>query len=211
MYFADPYTFMALLMELFIEDCYKGCDPPDTILDLGSNIGMSILLFKTLWPTCSIYGVEASPDIFAFLQKNVQGLSGVQVANHAVSDSAGEITFYSQPGSLIGSTNSIRGGSEGKVVQAVPISELVLGPVGLLKIDIEGSEITAFAELEKSGKFPLIQQMYIEYHHHIPGDRFSLAAFLERLERWGYTYEVAARWPERYGDMQDIAIRAKRI
>ena len=212
MRFADPHIFSLLLMELFIEETYKGCDPPPaTILDLGSNIGMSIVLFKSLWPTCKILGVEASPEIFAMLQQNVLGFSDVTVLNLAVSNRHGQITFYSSAASLMGSTNTRRGGSEESSVEAVPISKLITGPVDLLKIDIEGSEIAAFAELEASGKMPLIGQMFIEYHHHISGETDSLAAFLQRLDRCGFAYEVAAALPDSFGSMQDVLIRAKRV
>ncbi len=210
--FANPHTFSFLLMELFIEESYKGCDPPPTtIVDLGSNIGMSILLFKSLWPACRVLGVEASAEIFAMLQQNVQGLADVTVVNRAVSDRHGEITFYSTPSSLMGSTNALRGGSLGRTVEKAPLSEFITGPVDLLKIDIEGSEIAAFAELEASGKMPLIYQMFIEYHHHIPGEWHSLAVFLERLERCGFVYEVAATLPDDFGGMQDVVIRARRM
>ena len=62
MRFANAHSFSFLLMELFIEESYKGIDrTPATIVDLGSNIGMSILLFKSLWPECRVLGVEAPP------------------------------------------------------------------------------------------------------------------------------------------------------
>jgi len=209
MHFADPHIFSLLITEIFLDESYSGCDtPPATILDLGSNIGMSILWFKSLWPQASILGVEASPQIFAYLQQNVAGLSGVTVLNRAVSDRAGQIMFYSTPASLMGSTSPLRGGSSGVMVEAVPLSEFVTAPVDLLKIDIEGAEIAAFAELESSGKLNLIRRMLIEYHHHLPGEEHSLAGFLARLERNGLSIELAAQRPTQPGGMQDILIHA---
>jgi FkbM family methyltransferase len=211
MVFASPDTFTFLVVELFIEETYKGFGPPpEVILDLGSNIGMSILLFKSLWPTCKILGVEASPETFALLQQNVRNLPDVKVVNRAVSDRSGELTFYSTPGSLIGSTNPARGGDKGTVVETVPLSEFITGPVDLLKIDIEGSEIPAFAELEASGKMRLIDRMLIEYHHHVQGESQGLAAFIERLERNGFEYDLSASLPRDVGGMQDVLIRAVR-
>jgi FkbM family methyltransferase len=209
--FENPYVFSFLLRELFIEEGYGGfSSPPATILDLGSNIGMSILLFKSLWPASKILGVEASPESFALLQHNVRNLPDVQVVNRAVSDRSGELTFYSTPGSLTGSTNALRGGEKGTVVEALPLSEFITGPVDLLKIDIEGSEVPAFAELEASGKMKLIDRMLIEYHHHIAGESHCLAAFLERLERNGFGYDLAASLPNDFGGVQDVLIRARR-
>jgi hypothetical protein len=94
-------------------------------------------------------------------------------------------------------------------VEVAPLSEFISGPVDLLKVDIEGSEVAAFAELEASGKMPLIRQIFIEYHH-LPGETSSLASFLDRLERHGFTYELEATLPNRSADFQDVLIRAKR-
>ena len=211
MRFANPHVFSQLIMEIFIEESYKVCGPPPaTIVDLGSNIGMSILWYKRRWPECSILGVEASPEIFRFLSDNVRGLSAVTVVNRAVGDRAGQVMFYSASDSLMGSTNSMRGGSAGTMVEMTPASEFITGPTDLLKIDIEGSETLAFAELEASGKLALIRQMSIEYHHHLPGESRSLAEFLERLEHNGFQYEFSALIPPAYGSMQDILIRAWR-
>jgi hypothetical protein len=80
-----------------------------------------------------------------------------------------------------------------------------------LKIDVEGSEIVAFAELEASGKMALIRRMFIEYHHHLPNETNRLSTFLDRLERSGFDYELAASMPRGSGDFQDVLIRAKRI
>lgn len=194
MQFANPHVFSLLLMEIFIEETYRGCDPPPTtIVDLGSNIGMSILWYKRRWPDCRVLGVEASPEIFAFLQKNVRGLSNVTVVNRAVGDRAGQIMFYSTPDSLMGSTNSLRGGDTGIMIEMAPMSEFITGPIDLLKIDVEGSEMAAFAELEGSGKLSLIRQMFIEFHHHLPRKSDSLATFLDRLERNGFSTTLRPR------------------
>ena len=208
-HFPDSHVFSFLLTEIFLEESYACCDsPPATILDLGSNIGVSILWFKSLWPQATVLGVEASPQIFEYLKQNVEGLPGVTVLNLAVSDHAGQIMFYSTPASLVGSTNSLRGGSSGVLVEALPLSGFLSVPVDLLKIDIEGAEMAAFAELESSGKLALVRRVIVEYHHRLPGDTQSLANFFARLERNGFTLELAAQRPDPAGGMQDILIHA---
>ena len=211
MHFGDARMFSFLFRELFIEESYRGCEqPPDTIVDCGSNIGMSILLFKSLWPKSRITGIEASPEMFRFLKENVKQLHGVTVMNKAVSYRRGQMAFYTNPSSLNSSTNALRSGGEEIFVEAAPLSDFIAGSVDLLKIDIEGSEMGAFAELEASGRLPLIRQMFIEYHHHLPGESHRLSSFLERLERGGFDYELAAALPRRSGGFQDVLIRAKR-
>jgi len=210
-HFDNAKTIGFLFRELFIDEVYGGCEQaPATIIDCGSNIGMSILLFKSLWPECKITGIEASPETFALLKQNVKELPGVTVLHKAVSDHDAVISFFSGENSLLASTNALRGGVREIPMDAVRLSDLIAGSVDLMKIDIEGSESAVFAELEASGKLPLIRQMFIEYHHRLPGETGGLASFLARLERCGFDYELASSLPRRSGDFQDVLIRAKR-
>ena len=57
---------------------------PDVILDIGSNIGASILFFREQFPAARIYGFEPHPDTFRVLQKNVGSLPSVQVFNYGL-------------------------------------------------------------------------------------------------------------------------------
>jgi FkbM family methyltransferase len=213
MHFSHPSNFYFLGREIFVDGAYKGaCTTPRRILDCGSNIGMSILYFKSLWPEAEITGVEAAPDTFAVLQQNVAALPGVTVLNRAVCDRPGTMSFYSNTAhSETASLIAARGGGRETVVEATPLSELITGPIDLLKIDIEGAENAAFAELEASGKFQLIGEMFIEYHHHLPGEENGLAAFLARLTRCGFDFVVRADTPENFEGFQDVSIWAKRI
>ncbi len=209
--FSDPGTLEYVFREVFIEECYAGCPiAPSTILDCGSNIGMSILYFKSCWPDAKILGVEASPGTFALLKENARGLKDVMLVNKAVADRSGMIPFYTVPGLGVSSTNPMRGSGKETIVEAAPLSYFIDGPLDLLKIDIEGSETAAFEELEASGKMPLISFMFIEYHHHLPGEDHGLSSFLSRLERCGFDYETASFMPKAAGGFQDIVIRAWR-
>jgi FkbM family methyltransferase len=213
MHFTDPGAFQFLLGELFIDGSYGGHhETPATILDCGSNIGMSILYFKSLWPDAKIVGVEASPETFALLQQNVKTLSDVSVLNAAVCDRHGTMAFYpSSPNSMTGSFNAIRSGGESVLVETIPMSDLVTGPIDLMKMDIEGAETAAFTELESSGKMHLIREMLIEYHFHLPGETDTLTQFLDRLTRCGFDFELGANMPQVFGECHDMFIWAKRI
>ncbi len=95
-------------------------------------------------------------------------------------------------------------------MDAAPLSDFITGPIDLLKMDIEGSEIAALADLEASGRIQMVREMIIEYHHHLPGQEDKLSSFLDRLERSGFDYVLDASSPERIGGFQDILIRAIR-
>jgi len=180
------------------------------VVECGSNIGVSILFFKSLWPDANITGIEDCPDTFALPKKNVIKLPGGTLINKAIIDRHQVVRFYSSEISVLGSSNPLRGGGESHSVEASPMSEFIAGYVDLLNVDIEGSEIAAFAELEASGKMPLIRQMFIEYHHHLPGETNRLSTFWGRLERCGFDYDLRAALPKCSGDFQDIVIGATR-
>lgn len=210
-HFSDTGTLEYVFREVFIEECYAGCPiSPSTILDCGSNIGMSILYFKSCWPGVKITGVEASPSTFVFLKENVGTLENVTVINRAVSDKRGTIPFFTVPGSGLSSINPLRAMGNEVAVETIPLSDFINGPLDLLKIDIEGAEIAAFKELEASGKLSMVRQMFIEYHHHLPGEDHAFSSFLSLLERGNFDYEIAACMPKRSTDFQDVVIRAWR-
>jgi FkbM family methyltransferase len=211
-HFADTVSFAFLFWELFIEESYGGCvPPPKTIVDCGSNIGMSILFFKSLWPDAAITAIEASPAMVDMLSQNIAGLKDVTLVTKAVSGEYGSVQFYAGDNSLVGSTTALRGGGTAFTVESVPLSSLISGPVDLLKVDIEGSENGALAELAASGKMRQVRQMIIEYHHHLPGHDYRLSSFLNLLECGGFDYELGAVVPEDAGGVQDVLIRARRV
>src|SRR5205814_2260980 len=57
---------------------------PEVILDIGSNIGASILFFHEQFPAARIYGFEPHPETFRVLQKNVGSLPSVEVFNYGL-------------------------------------------------------------------------------------------------------------------------------
>src|SRR5438067_3736185 len=57
---------------------------PQVILDIGSNIGASILFFHEQFPAARIYGFEPHPETFRVLQKNVGSLPSVEVFNYGL-------------------------------------------------------------------------------------------------------------------------------
>jgi FkbM family methyltransferase len=57
---------------------------PKVILDIGSNIGTSILFFHEKFPAAKIYGFEPHPETFRILQANVASIPSVEVFNYAL-------------------------------------------------------------------------------------------------------------------------------
>src|SRR4051812_17376934 len=69
---------------------------PEVILDIGSNIGASILYFHQRFPAARIIGFEPHPETFAILQKNVAGLESVSVLNCGLGASSSRVTVATE-------------------------------------------------------------------------------------------------------------------
>lgn len=148
----SDYSHIHLLELIFVERNYDVAPlgPPRVIVDLGSNIGLSLLFFRLRYPDAALYGVEPDPVAFALLSRNVAGLASVQHA--AVGDRSGVATFWSAPGAVASSLHQTH---EAQVPVEVPIrtlSELLaqfgVDHVDVLKLVVEGSEFEALRSVD---------------------------------------------------------------
>jgi len=203
-----------LVQEIFLNRQYAIELSSDTplIVDCGSNIGVSILFFKKLYPRARVIGFEPDPQSFQMLSRNIRenGLQDITIHNMAVAARSGEITFYSlpnKPGSLLASTVPGRINGEAFQVPCVTLSSMMPGPVDLLKLDIEGAEVEVIRELAASDALGRIKTLLLEYHHHVSQDE-DLAGMLRILEDYDFTFDVAAALPPRPGQFQDILLKS---
>jgi FkbM family methyltransferase len=199
-----------------MEYYFESKNPAPFILDCGSNIGISVLFFKTLFPNSTITAFEPSAGAFACLQATVlqNSLKGVSLHNLALAGQAGELDFFvppDNPGHLCMSSAAGRtpGGRAVKVA-AVTLSPFVDRPVDLVKMDIEGPETQVLAEMEKTGKLNMVSRLIVEYHHHLTPQDNSFSQILNILERNGFGYHIACPPKQPYlpGTFQDIMIWA---
>ena len=95
----DGPNFYILYKDIFIQHIYhfEAQRPDPFILDCGSNIGMSILYFKHVYPKARIIGFEPDPAIFPILEENIarNGLTDVRLVRSALAGQEGTLTFYS--------------------------------------------------------------------------------------------------------------------
>jgi FkbM family methyltransferase len=221
----DYASFLSLYIEIVVRREYRFAfdSPSPLILDCGSNIGMSVLYFKTISPDCRIVAFEPDEIAFRALQHNVAAnrWNHVEMHNAALCGEEGEIDFFSdpsQPGSLVMSTFEHRvSGASSKAtvcrqVQSLRLSSFVNGPVDLVKMDIEGTELAVLEELAQTGKLQEIKQIVLEYHHHLHDQENRMARLLGLLEENGFGYQIHApsARPFQQRAFQDILIYAYR-
>jgi FkbM family methyltransferase len=186
--------------EIFANEIYKfnSKTPNPKIIDCGSNIGLSILYFKSLYPQAEIIGFEPGPETFGLLKKNIEdnNLENVTVHNKALSDKEGHLTFYvckenpAHGGWSVGGEKNV---NYEKVEQQIPCTQLsnyITNPVDFLKIDIEGAEDLVIKDLGQNGKLGLIKSMILEYHHHmVDPNQDNLSVILKFLEDNNFGYQ----------------------
>jgi FkbM family methyltransferase len=183
--------------EMFVEQQYAfdATTAEPRILDCGSNVGMSVLFFKLLYPAARITAFEPAPDAVAVLRENVAGLEGVTVEQKALSAEEGEVEFFAFPGEAASPRSGTlrqEGAERTATVDSTPLSPYVDGPVDLLKLDVEGRELEVLRELAAAGKLPEIARMVIEVHHSPDYTEQSVPGILSLLEEHGFDYRVRA-------------------
>jgi len=126
--------------------------PGDIVLDIGANVGWFVGTAAPLvGPTGRVVAFEPQPAIAAMLRETIaiNGLDHVELHQVALSDKDGEATFHVMKGNSgaarLGGA-SFEGDWAPLTVQtrnaAEVLAELRLGPVRMIKIDVEGHEET---------------------------------------------------------------------
>lgn len=184
--FAVPdYAAFKVLHEMFVLREYDvELDPaPRRIVDLGANVGASVLFFRRRWPEAEIVAVEASPRLADVLEGNVRGLR-VEVHRAAVSAGDGTVTFYEHEQSWAG---SVAGGDGVAVtVPALPLDALLDRPADLVKVDIEGGE---FDVLPAATRLDRVRAVVGEVH--APPDAAETQRLFEALDGFDIHAEAA--------------------
>lgn len=137
------------------------------ILDLGSNIGLTINHLKTVYPESTILGFEMDSDNYALALKNCEGLSNVKIFNNAVWKESSTVMYDKS-----NQTDAYRIEDNGKVtsgsaIESITIDDIIkknnLQQIDFLKMDIEGAE----EEIFNSGKLDWldhVRSMNVEFH-----------------------------------------------
>jgi len=218
------YRMLAFLFnEIFIEQeyCFASDNARPYIIDCGSNIGMSILYFKLMYPQATILAFEPGEEAFSRLEVNIRNnhLRSVTLHKTALSSREGTLELYydpDDPGCGIVSTRPDRLPRNSRTVQASRLSRYIDREVDLLKMDVEGAELEIIEELSNARKLHCIKQMVIEYHHHIPAKCDVLSQMLRLLENAGFGYQLGSHLkrpfqPERYQNVRIYAYQKQAI
>lgn len=184
---ADPPSFIAQYNEFIIRNVYKFNTENKTpyIIDCGSNIGLSIISYKKMYPDAKIIGFEPDPNILSIANKNINNakLTDVQIINKAVWTEETTLIFH-QEGSAGGRLVEKQ---DAKTIEVLTfdLKTLLIKEVDFLKIDIEGAEYEIIKDIDQSLSF--VKNIFIEYHSKCNQEQ-SLDEILKILKKNGFRY-----------------------
>jgi len=156
----DPSDLMVLRDVLVLgEYAIDFAVDPETIVDLGSHAGFSVLDLADRFPRARIVAVEADPRTLQKLRRNVEGLA--EVVHAAAAPADGTTEFLQDDLGWLSKAVGEQDAAGGATVRVPALSlESICRRAGveridLLKIDIEGAEwdvLTAYPRLGEIGE-----------------------------------------------------------
>ena len=187
----DKSSFLFMCDEIFKKKIYsfESTEESPYIIDCGSNIGLSVIFFKKLFPLAEVVAFEPDPGIYEVLKRNINSAGvkgGVTCIQACLATDPGVVTFY--PDGSDGGSNIDHGESDRAIeVPAVVLSDYITRPVDFLKIDIEGAE---YEVLEASQEvLRKVKNIFVEYHSQAEGAQ-RLGDILSILKNAGFRYYV---------------------
>jgi FkbM family methyltransferase len=150
-------------INVLLDDEYglRGIVPhPQTVLDIGANIGLFSLWAARCFPSTTIHAYEPNPRITPFTQENLERVNGVTLFKEAVGAEIGFASVTDNSESRL--CQFTPGASEGiRVIQLQEAINRIGGTVDLLKLDCEGAEWDIF---RNPAPFKNIKSVRMEYH-----------------------------------------------
>ena len=188
-WFNDSASFLFMYREIFEKEIYHFTTDSANpyIIDCGSNIGLSIIYFKKLFPQSVLVGFEPDPEAFATLLENVRlsGLEGIELKNKGVWNCETFLDF-SPDGSDGGRIALNQDGHHTLRIETVRLKDFLQEkPVDLLKMDIEGAELTVLNDCRE--ELHHVKRVFIEYHS-FTGEPQDLDSILQILKDAGFRY-----------------------
>ena len=141
-----------------LQFCLSYLRPDDHFVDVGANVGVFSTLVGTRIPGVRITAIEPFPPVRADLEANLAlNQLDISVVGSAVSDAEGEATFevldrdvlnrlapstHGGDSGALGGDSGASGGNGGITVPVTTLDRLVGDPPALVKIDVEGAELS---------------------------------------------------------------------
>ena len=154
--------YISDIINLWLDDEYgiqKITESPQTIVDIGGNIGLFSLWAWSHFPMARIYTYEPNPRVLDCLLKNLKPTNAL-VRAAGVSCTSGRAEIKDASDSRLAATSLSESGNI-DIISLSQIVEDVGGRIDLLKLDCEGAEWEIFKDIDA---FQNIESIRMEYH-----------------------------------------------
>lgn len=186
----DAASFLFIYDEIFNKQIYKfeTASPRPRIIDCGSNIGLSIIYFKQLFPNATVIGFEPDANVFEALAYNIQqfGFSDVDLKQKGVWDKETTLRFFAEgaDGGRVALASDKEKISE---IKTERLNDYLSEHIDFLKIDIEGAETKVM--LDCAGNLKNVDRIFVEYHS-FANEKQDLHDLLKTLSDAGFRYNI---------------------
>jgi len=181
-----------LIKEIFVEEVYALNKNKEIfkVLDIGSNIGLSVAYFKMRFPDAVIEAYEPDKNSFELLQKNIRenDLKNVSAEEMAVSDENGFLFALSIEEKASVNSNFATSGKEESQLRAKGIPEILQQNFDIIKMDIEGGEWRIFKKIIEHQLIPKASNWFVEFHQ-IEKNKKQFEEILNCFQRNGFERE----------------------
>lgn len=188
-------TDLEVFDEIFVEQAYAPCVAalPDnlgqvTLIDLGANIGLSVLFLVGTLDVVEIIAVEPDPDNFELLSENLRsaGLASLSTAIRAFAGAEHAFAEMHDPGN--GAWGMRMGALSDTGTPVLPLAEIAgmakTGAPLVLKCDIEGAERQLFLHIRDWEH--LVRYIFLELHTEF----LSVPEMVTCLESSGFQWTI---------------------
>jgi FkbM family methyltransferase len=188
--FIDSASFVSMYEEIFDKEIYNFKTTTDKpyIIDGGSNIGLSIIYFKKLYPFSDIIAFEPDKEVARVLEKNIKSfeLNNVNVINKGLWNKEENLSFFSEgaDGGRISDENT---SSKNTTISTLSLRPFLNKKVDFLKLDIEGAELEVLEDC--ADLLVNIDYLFVEYHSFI-NKKQTLNKVLDILTNSGFRYYI---------------------
>jgi FkbM family methyltransferase len=170
----------------------RHCRPGITVVDVGANLGYySLLAARLVGPTGRVVALEPNSENCRLLLSSlrladVDNVELIPVAADTTTGWAYYSTHVGSNGGLIDGTDLLA--HPGVVVPTFRLDDLVQGPVGFLKMDVEGAEgrvVRGASRIIERDRPVVTSELKAEMLERVSG--MTLADYLGYFESRGYT------------------------
>jgi FkbM family methyltransferase len=162
-----------------------------TVVDAGAHVGIFSLM-ASQWAH-QVVSIEASRRNYGLLQLNIDrnGIKNIDARHRALWSRSGEmLSLEGMSNSGCGRVNDeFRSNAVGNAVESLSLDDLIdeVGPIDLLKIDIEGAEYKTFGACTKlSSISAIVGEMHLEDE----SERHLLDTLVRELETSGFRVDL---------------------